>query len=218
VLPELVEAATRSGRTATAATALGQLSELAQASGTDWALGIEARSRALLSDSQTAESAYRGAVDHLTRAGIRLELARAHLLYGEWLRRRAGRRAHAREELRIAHHMFEAFGAEAFAARAARELAATGERIRRLTPATADELTPREAQIARLAAAGQSNREIGVQLFISHRTVGYHLHKVFAKLGVSNRTQLHTALEDAVASVAPAPAGAGQPALARLVD
>jgi DNA-binding CsgD family transcriptional regulator len=199
ILPELVEAAARSGRGTPAAAALQKLSEVAQAIGTDWALGIEARSRALLSDNETAEGLYREAVDRLMRTGVRIELARARLVYGEWLRR-VGRRVDAREQLRAAHQMFESFGAGAFVARAARELAATGERVRKSTRGAADELTPQEMQIARLAAEGHSNREIGARLFISHSTVGYHLHKVFTKLGVGNRAQLHGVLDGAASS------------------
>jgi len=133
------------------------------------------------------------AIERLQRTPARVDLARAHLLYGEWLRRE-GLRSRAREELRTAHEMLEAIGLSAFSGRAARELAATGERVRRRTPEARDDLTERESQIARLAAAGYSNRRIGEQLFISHRTVGYHLGKVFTKLGVDNRAQLHAVL------------------------
>jgi DNA-binding CsgD family transcriptional regulator len=191
---ELIEAAVRSGNAREAVDPLAELSQMTVVTRTDWALGIEARSRALLSAGEAAEALYVQAIEHHARGEARVDLARAHLVYGEWLRRE-GRRVHARDELRIAHQMFASFGTEAFASRAARELAATGERVRRLTPETVDELTPQEAQIAKLAAEGDSNREIGAQLFISHRTVGYHLGKVFAKLGVNNRAQLHAALD-----------------------
>jgi ATP/maltotriose-dependent transcriptional regulator MalT len=163
-----------------------------RASGTDWALGIEARSRALLSDDDAAEPLYREAIERLARTRTRSHLARAHLLYGEWLRREK-RRLDAREQLRTAHELFTAMGFEAFAERARRELAATGEKARKRTVETRGDLTARETQIARLARAGLSNPEIGAQLFISPRTVQYHLHKVFGKLGISSRIQLETA-------------------------
>ena len=192
-LTELVEAAARSGVTELAADALERLSAMTRASGTDWALGIEARSRALLSDGDAAERLYLEALDRLGRTSIRVELARAHLLYGEWLRRER-RRLDAREQLRAAHEMFTGMGAEAFADRAARELLATGERARKRTVETREDLTPQEAQIARLARDGLSNPEIGARLFISPRTVEYHLHKVFSKLNISSRNQLDRAL------------------------
>jgi DNA-binding CsgD family transcriptional regulator len=176
-----------------AADALERLSAMTRASGTDWALGIEARSRALLSDGDAAEHLYLEAIDRLGRTSIRVELARAHLLYGEWLRRER-RRLDAREQLRAAHEMFTGMGVEAFADRAARELLATGERARKRTVETREDLTPQEAQIARLARDGLSNPEIGARLFISPRTVEYHLHKVFGKLGISSRNQLDRAL------------------------
>ena len=153
VLPELVEAASRGGRPELAADALRRLSEDARASGTDWALGIEARSRALLSADDHADKLYREAIERLARTRIRSELARAHLLYGEWLRRE-NRRVDAREQLRTAHEMLTAIGAEAFAERAAIELQATGETARKRTVSTLDELTPQEARIARLARDG----------------------------------------------------------------
>jgi DNA-binding CsgD family transcriptional regulator len=179
-----------------AADALERLSETTRASGSDWALGIEARSRALLSDGETAERLYREAIDRLGRTRVRVALARAHLLYGEWLRRER-RRVDARKQLRTAHGMFDAMGAEAFAERAHRELAATGETVRKRTVETRDELRPQEAQIARLARDGQTSAEIGAQLFLSPRTVDWHLRKVFAKLGINSRKQLGIALRDA---------------------
>jgi DNA-binding CsgD family transcriptional regulator/tetratricopeptide (TPR) repeat protein len=194
-LPELIEAASRSGQTALAADALGRLAEATSIGQTDWGQGIYARSRALLSDGQDAEGFYREAVDRLSRTRLRPELARAHLLYGEWLRRE-GRRADGRAQLRTAHEMFDAIGMEAFAERARRELLATGETVRRRTAGTHDQLTPQEAQIAGLARAGLSNQEISAQLFLSTRTVEWHLSKVFAKLEISSRRQLRQALPD----------------------
>jgi DNA-binding CsgD family transcriptional regulator len=192
-LPELVEAAARAGDTQLAREALDRLTETTQPAGTDFALGIEARSRALASDGATAEELYREAIDRLGRTQLRPELARAQLLYGEWLRRQ-GRRLDAREQLRTALDLLVAIGMEAFADRARRELAATGERVRQRSPETREELTPQETQIARLARDGLSNPEIGAQLFISARTVEWHLRKVFAKLDISSRKQLRVAL------------------------
>jgi DNA-binding CsgD family transcriptional regulator len=186
---EVIEAATRSGVPELAAGALEQLSDSTRASGTDWALGIEGCARALLNDSETAEPLYREALERLGRTRVRWALARTHLLFGEWLRRER-RRADAREQLRTAYEMFTTMGAEAFAARAERELAATGETARKRADETRDELTPQEAQIARLAHDGLSNPEIGARLFISPRTVQYHLSKVFTKLDITSRTQL----------------------------
>ncbi len=183
----------RSGTREVAAAALERLTERTRASGTDWALGIEARSRALLSDSQTAEPLYREAIERLARTRIAVHLARAHLLYGEWLRRE-NRRTDAREQLRTAHQMFAAMGADGFAERAARELRATGERVRQRSTETPSRLTARETQIAGLAGDGLSNPEIAAQLFMSPRTVEYHLHKVFIKLAISSRNQLHGVL------------------------
>jgi DNA-binding CsgD family transcriptional regulator len=188
-LPELIEAGSRSGAPDVAADALRRLSEMTQASGTDWALGLEARSRALLRDGDEAERLYRESIDRLGRAGVRIELARAHLLYGEWLRRE-NRRVDAREQLRVAYEMLTEMGIDAFAERARRELLATGETVRKRTVETRDELTAQEAQIARLAADGLSNPEIGAQLFLSPRTVEWHLKKVFTKLGIGSRRQL----------------------------
>jgi DNA-binding CsgD family transcriptional regulator len=197
-LPELIEAAVRSGRPEVAATALPRLEERTRAAGTDWSLGVLARARALTSDGDDADAGYREAIERLGRTRIRVELARARLLYGEWLRRE-GRRVDARDQLRAAHEMLSRTGAEAFAERARRELTATGETVRRLTVETRDALTPQEAQVARLAQDGRTNPEIGAELFISPRTVEYHLHKVFAKLGIRSRKELRTALANAEA-------------------
>jgi DNA-binding CsgD family transcriptional regulator len=194
-LPELIEAASRTGQARLAADALGRLAEATSIGQTDWGQGTYARSRALLSDGQDAERCYREAVDRLSRTGFRTELARAHLLYGEWLRRE-GRRAEARAQLRTAHDMFAAIGMQAFAERARRELLATGETVRRRTAGPRDQLTPQEAQIARLARARLSNPEIAGQLFLSPRTVEYHLAKVFTKLDINSRRQLRQALPD----------------------
>jgi DNA-binding CsgD family transcriptional regulator len=190
---ELIEAAARSGVPEQADGALERLSHSTQASGTDWALGIEARSRALLTDSRTAEPLYRDAIVLLGRTRIAVHLARAHLVYGEWLRRE-NRRTDAREQLRTAHQMFASMGAGGFAERAARELDATGERVRKRTAHTPAQLTARESQIARLAGEGLSNPEIAAQLFMSRRTVEYHLNKIFTKLAISTRNQLHVVL------------------------
>jgi DNA-binding CsgD family transcriptional regulator len=189
VLAELVEAASRCGRPERAAQALGRLSETTRPSGTDWGLGIEARSRALLSDGEVADALYREAIERLARTSVPVELARAHLLYGEWLRRER-RRVDAREQLRTAHELYTEFGMEAFAERARVELEATGEHARKRTVETRDDLTPQEAQISRLAAEGATNQEIAAQLFISPSTVDYHLRKAFRKLGVQSRRQL----------------------------
>ena len=192
---ELIEAAARTGQPERGKDALRRLEEVTGAAGTDWALGIEARSRALLSDDESAERLYREAIERLGRTRVRVELARAHLLYGEWLRR-GSRRVDAREQLRVAHQMLTAMGIEGFAERARRELLSTGETIRKYTAETAAELTAQEAQIARLAGDGHTNPEIGVQLFISARTVEWHLRKVFSKLGVSSRKELRRRLPD----------------------
>jgi DNA-binding CsgD family transcriptional regulator/tetratricopeptide (TPR) repeat protein len=187
---ELIEAAARSGRAEMAADALTQLTVTARSSGTDWALGIEARSRALLSDGDTAERCYRESIERLGRTRMRVDLARAHLLYGEWLRRER-RRIDARAQLRIAHGMLETMGMEGFAERARRELQATGETARKRTVVTGDQmLTAQEVEVARMARDGMSNPEIGARLFISAHTVQYHLRKVFTKLGISSRAQL----------------------------
>jgi DNA-binding CsgD family transcriptional regulator len=202
-LPELIEAAARTGDTGIAGDALTRLAQFTQAGGTDFGLGVEARCRALLSDGEAAESLYREAIDRLGRTRLRPELARAHLLYGEWLRRER-RPSDAREQLRTAHSMLEAMGAEAFAKRAQRELRATGETARKRTAvAMNEELTAQEAQIARLACDGLSNPEIGARLFISARTVQYHLGKVFTKLDVSSRSQLNRVLPSEPAASRP---------------
>jgi DNA-binding CsgD family transcriptional regulator len=188
-LVELIEAGVRSGATDATSEALDRLSDRTQASGTDWALGIEAGSRALLSDARDAEPLYREAVERLERSRGVVHLARARLLYGEWLRR-VNRRVDAREQLRAAHEMFSRIGAEGFAERARHELLATGETARKRSDEARSVLTPQEAHIARLARDGLSNPEIGAQLFISPRTVQYHLHKVFTKLDITSRNQL----------------------------
>ena len=188
-LVELIEAAARSGTPELGTDALERLSAVTRASGTEWALGVEARSRALLNEGDTAEKLYREAIEHLARTRVRVELARAQLVYGEWLRRER-RRTDARQQLRIAHEMFTEMGVEGFAARSRQELLATGATARRRTEDTASTLTPQEAQIARLARDGLSNPQIGGRLFISPRTVQYHLHKVFQKLDISSRNQL----------------------------
>lgn len=188
-LLELVEAAVRCGARDEAADAFRRLEERTRAAGTEWALGCEARSRALLSDGEAAEALYREAIERLGRTRVAVHLARAHLLYGEWLRRE-GRRSSAREQLRTAHEMFGRFGAEGFAERARRELSAAGETARSTGVSARGVLTHQEAQIARLARDGRSNPEIGAELYLSRHTVEWHMRKVFAKLGISSRTQL----------------------------
>ena len=192
-LTELIEAAVRSGQPARASGAFQRLCGTTQASGTDWALGTEARSRALLSEGERAENGYREAIRQLGRTRMRPALARAHLLYGEWLRRE-NRRQDARTELRTAHGLFTTMGIEAFAERARRELLATGDTVRKRTVQTASELTAQEAHIARLAVGGRTNVEIGAQLFLSTRTVEWHLGKVYTKLGVGSRRELPRAM------------------------
>jgi DNA-binding CsgD family transcriptional regulator len=202
LVPELAEAASRTGDLALVRAALGWLSERTRVTSSEWALGIEARVHALLSGGNTAERRYRESIARLGRTRLRAELARSHLLYGEWLRRE-NRRLDAREQLRTAHEMFAAMGAEAFAGRARRELLATGETVRKRTVETRGELTAQEAQIARLARDGLSNPEIGTRLFISVRTVQYHLHKVFTKLDIRSRSQLDRVLPSDPAPVRP---------------
>jgi DNA-binding CsgD family transcriptional regulator len=192
-LVELIEAAARSGAPERATGALHLLSETTRASGTDWALGTEARSRALVSDGEAAENFYREAIDRFARTRLRMELGRARLIYGEWLRRQR-RRRDARDQLASAYEIFDSIGAAAFAERTRIELRATGEHARQHTVETPDTLTAQEALIARLAGEGTSNPEIAEQLFISRATVAYHLRKVFTKLGVSSRSQLAPAL------------------------
>jgi len=193
VLPELVETAARTGDAGLARDALARLAETTQPAGTDFALGIEARSRALLSHGADADGLYRQAIDRLRRTRLRPELARAHLLYGEWLRSE-GRRADAREQLRTAYDMLAAIGMEAFAERARRELNATGETVRQRGDETRTALTAQETLIAGLARDGLTNPEIGARLFLSARTVQYHLRKIFTKLGVTSRRELPAAL------------------------
>lgn len=188
-LPELIEASVRSGDAERAALALEQLSSRARASGTSWALGLEARSRALTTAGPEAEEHYREAIAHLGASLIAGEAARAHLLYGEWLRR-AGRRQDAREALRTAHDLLSDMGAEGFASRAARELSATGEHPRKRTAQPTDALTAHELHIARLVATGATSREVGAQLFLSPRTIEAHLRNIFRKLGITSRREL----------------------------
>jgi DNA-binding CsgD family transcriptional regulator len=192
-LVELIEAAVRCGAIDEAAEALGRLEERTLAAGSEWALGMLARSRALLSDGDRADALYRAAIEHLGKTRIVVHLARARLLYGEWLRR-ANRRVDARTELRTAYEALDRIGAAAYAERARRELVATGETVRKRTGQAPDVLTAQETQVAQLTAAGHTNQEIATQLFISPRTVEYHLHNVFTKLGVSSRRELRRTL------------------------
>jgi DNA-binding CsgD family transcriptional regulator len=193
VLPELAEAAVRSGQPELAHDALRRLQTAAAVGGSDWADGLVARTRALVSDGSTAEKAYVDALSRLEHTGLRIELARTHLLFGEWLRRE-GRRLDAREHLHAAHEFFADVGAEAYAERARRELLGTGEKVRKRQVDTLNELTAQEEQIARLARDGRSNPEIAAELFISAPTVEWHLRKVFAKLGIASRKGLQEAL------------------------
>jgi DNA-binding CsgD family transcriptional regulator len=202
-LYELVEAASRSGRREVACDAVDRLSERLSASGTEWARGTEARSRALVEDGERAEDLHRQAIELLGQCRMAAHLARARLTYGEWLRRE-GRRVDAREQLRAAHDMFASMGAKGFAERARRELLATGEKVRKRQDDTRDELTPQEEQIARLARDGRTNPEIGAELFISPRTVEWHLRKIFTKLGISSRKGLRGALPDRAGEAASA--------------
>ena len=203
LLAELIEAAARSGQAGRATGPLAQLAEIAYAAGTDWAAGTHARAAAMLAEGEAAERLYREAIERLSHVRTRATLARAHLLYGEWLRRES-RRVDAREQLRIAYKMLSEMGMEAFAERARRELLATGATVRKRTGARLDELTPQEVQVARLAVGGQTNPEIATQLFLSPRTVEWHLRKVFGKLGVGSRRELRAALSD-VGAVAARP-------------
>jgi DNA-binding CsgD family transcriptional regulator len=189
----MVEAAVRAGAPEHGADAFAVLSETATASGTDWGLGIRARVQALLTDGDEAELCYRESVARLEQAGLRAELARSHLLYGEWLRRQ-NRRGDARAHLRTAHALLSAMGMAGFAERARRELMVTGETVRKRAVDSFDELTSQESNIARLATEGRTNPEIGAQLFISPRTVEWHLRKVFTKLDVKSRRELRDAL------------------------
>jgi DNA-binding CsgD family transcriptional regulator len=190
VLPELIEAAVRTGRADLARSALDRLSAMTAIEGSDWAKGLEARSRALVSEGQEAEQCYAEAIERLGRTPLRPELARAHLVYGEWLRRE-NRRLDARHQLHAAYHLLTAIGADAFAERARRELLATGERVRKREVNTYSQLTPQEEHIIRLARDGRSNPEIAAELFISSRTVEWHLRNVFAKLGITSRRDLY---------------------------
>ena len=202
-LPELIEASVRTGQTQLGMAALERLADATRAAHSDWSLGVEARSRALLSDDEEAEACYQEAVHRFSSTPLRPELARAQLLYGEWLRRRH-RRVDAREQLRTAHELLAGIGMEAFAERARRELLATGEKVRKRSDDTRDQLTPQEAHIARLARDGRTNSEIGTELYISARTVEWHLRKVFTKLGIVSRKGLQDALAGADRRTAPA--------------
>jgi len=202
-LPELIEASVRTGQTHLGMAALERLADATRAAHSDWSLGVEARSRALLSDDEEAEACYQEAVHRFSSTPLRPELARAQLLYGEWLRRRH-RRVDAREQLRTAHELLVGIGMEAFAERARRELLATGEKVRKRSDDTRDQLTPQEAHIARLARDGRTNSEIGTELYISARTVEWHLRKVFTKLGIVSRKGLQDALAGADRRTAPA--------------
>jgi DNA-binding CsgD family transcriptional regulator len=193
IVPELAEAASRTGDAAPLRISLDWVTERARVTPTEWALGAEARVRALSSEGKAAEALYREAIERYGRTGLRIGLARTHLLYGEWLRREQ-RRVDARTQLRAAYEMLSTMGVEAFADRARRELLATGETVRKRRVETRGDLTAQEAQVARLARDGLTNPEIGAQLFISPRTVQYHLRKVFLKLGISSRTELERVL------------------------
>jgi DNA-binding CsgD family transcriptional regulator len=201
-LSQLFEPATRCGRIDLATDALDRLATKARAAGTDWGLGIAARARALLGEGGDAEDWFRQAIDHLGRTRVRAELARTHLLYGEWLRRQ-NRRLDGRAELTIAHDLFTTMGMQAFAERARIELVATGEKARRRSATTRDDLTPHERQIAELARDGLSNADVAARLFLSRRTVEWHLRQVFSKLGIRSRRQLQSALRASDSEVWP---------------
>jgi len=205
-IAELAEAASRTGDRKLVSAALARLSERARVTPSDWLLGMEARVEALLGDGPPADDLHRQSIESLSRVGARVEVARGHLLYGESLRR-DGRRVDARNQLRTAHEMLVAMGLEAFAERARRELVATGEKVRKRTFESRGKLTAQEFQIARLARDGLSNREIGTRLFLSPRTVEWHLHKVFTKLGVRSRMHLRDAVLDVEPSYGPAGGG-----------
>jgi DNA-binding CsgD family transcriptional regulator len=194
LVPELAEAASRTGDRALLEYALAWLSERTRVLSSGWASGIEARTRALASEGKVAENLYRQSIAHLSGTRARVELARTHLLYGEWLRRER-RRLDAREQLRTAFEALTSMGVDAFARRAERELLATGEHARKRTVETLGDLTPQEAQISSLVSQGHSNKEIAAQMFISPSTVEYHLRKVFRKLDVKSRTQLANRLQ-----------------------
>jgi DNA-binding CsgD family transcriptional regulator len=200
---ELVEAAVRSSRPEVAAGALERVISATAPCNTDWSLGIQARCRALVSEGESAERLHREAIERLSRTRLRPELARAHLLYGEWLRRES-RRVDARDQLRTAHEMLATIGMEAFAERARKELQATGEKVRRRAVETRDDLTAQERQIARLAREGLSNPEIGARLFLSPRTVEWHLRNVFTKLDIRSRRELANALPSSDSHLVPA--------------
>jgi DNA-binding CsgD family transcriptional regulator len=193
VVPEVAEAASRTGDAALLKAVTEWMAERSAVTPTDWALGMEARVRALASEAEAAEPLYVESIERLGRTRLRLEAARARLLYGEWLRRES-RRVDAREQLRLAREAFLAMGAEGFAERARHELLATGEKVRKRRDDTRDELTPQEEHIARLARDGRTNPEIGAELFLSPRTVEWHLKKVFTKLGITSRRALRDAL------------------------
>ncbi|MBV9414302.1 MAG: hypothetical protein JO363_04930 [Solirubrobacterales bacterium] len=203
VLPELIEAAVRTRSTRLATEALERLAEATSIGDSDWGLGILARSQALLSEGEAAETSYREAIARLSRIRLRPELARAYLLYGEWLRRE-NRRVDARAQLRLAYEQFASIGMEAFTERTRRELLATGEHVHNRTVETRDDLTAQERQVAMLARDGMSNSEIGARLFLSQHTVAYHLRKVFAKLGISSRRELAAALPKSESELVPA--------------
>ena len=199
---ELIESAVRAGKADRAAEPLARLATIAEANGTEWSLGLYAARAAMLAEGDAAEQLYREAIERLSHTSIRIATARAQLLYGEWLRRE-NRRVDAREQLKLAREAFAEMGNEPFAERARRELLATGETVRKRTVETLDDLTPQETQIGRMAADGFTNPEIGAQLFLSPRTVEWHLRKVFGKLGISSRRELRTALPDVLAAVVP---------------